>query len=125
MDEIDLLPPELRARSVNDREIVLCYQDALEAIDLLEAAKWALLGWEGWLRCADGRIGFAQQFPGPDIDREPGELWETLVRRSAALCRTTIEEAQRRWTIQPERSDADLFFCLTAADATWFEDRSC
>jgi hypothetical protein len=127
MDDIDLLPADLRARSIIDREIVLSYRDVLQAIDLLEAAHWAILGWEGWLHYADGSNGFAGQFPGPSIDREqeePGEPGEALVHRSAAACRSTIEEAQQRWTIQPERSDADLFFCLTAADVTWFEDRS-
>src|SRR4051794_38769767 len=105
MDDIDFLPQELRARSINDQEIVLNYEDVQQAVNLLEAANWALLGWEGLLRFADGGIGFAG--PLADIGREEGEAWDDYVRRSAALCRTTIQEAEQRWRTQPERTDAD------------------
>jgi hypothetical protein len=116
MDDLNFLPEELRARSINDQEIILNYEDVRQAIDLLEAANWALLGWEGCLHYPDGHIGFAWQWE--DIDREEGEMWDAYVRRSAAICRATIGEAQQRWTDQPERTDAELFYCLTASDGT-------
>src|SRR5437868_11112013 len=116
MNDIELLPKELRARSINDREIVLHYEDAQRAIDLLEAANWALLGWEGLLRYVDGKIGFAGQYE--DIGQEEDEGWEAFVRRSAGICRATIGEAEQSWRAQPERTDADLFYCLTASDGT-------
>jgi hypothetical protein len=116
MNDVELLPQELRARSIDQREIVLNYTDVQQAIDLLEAARWACLGWEGWLHYADGTNGFAWEFPGPAVDPEPEEPWDVYVHRSASLCRATIEDAQQRWRVQPERRDADLFYCLTAGD---------
>ena len=47
MEGIDLLPEALRSKSLSDREIVLPYQEALQALDILTAAGWAFLGWEG------------------------------------------------------------------------------
>ena len=50
MDEIDLLPEALRSQSLSAREIVLSSQQALEALEILVAATFALLGWEGWVK---------------------------------------------------------------------------
>jgi hypothetical protein len=114
MDDIDLLPEELRARSINDQEIVLSYSDVHQAIDILEATNWALLGCEGWLHFADGMNGFAYLYD--DVSREEGEAWDAFVRRSAAVCRAGIREAEQRWRAQPARTDAALFYCLTSWD---------
>ena len=47
MDEIDLFPEALRSQSLSEREMVLSSQQALEALEILVAANFALLGWEG------------------------------------------------------------------------------
>ncbi|HEX6557335.1 MAG TPA: hypothetical protein VF026_31515 [Ktedonobacteraceae bacterium] len=45
MDEISLLPQMLREQALSHREIVLPYQEAQEALDLLRRAQWAV--WVG------------------------------------------------------------------------------
>lgn len=59
MDEIDLLPEALRSQSLSKREIVLPYQQALDALEILVVAKLAVVGWEGWVKYVDGRHGHA------------------------------------------------------------------
>jgi hypothetical protein len=45
MNDILLLPEDLQQRSLSKREIVLTYDDALKALDILENARWVVLGW--------------------------------------------------------------------------------
>ncbi len=79
MDEISLLPQMLREQSLSDREIVLPYQEAKEALELLERAHWALLGWGGWVKYPDGTHGFAPGgVMGADIQRKEGEPGLTM-----------------------------------------------
>jgi hypothetical protein len=59
VDEISLLPQMLREQFLSHREIVLPYQEAKEALDLLRRAQWAVWGWEGWVKYLDGSHGFA------------------------------------------------------------------
>jgi hypothetical protein len=54
LDDIDLLPQVLKEQSLSDREIVLTPENASRAVDFLEAAQWAVVGWEPWLKLADG-----------------------------------------------------------------------
>ncbi len=114
--DIDLLPTELREKSLSDREIVLPYQEALQALDVLVEAKWALLGWEGWVQYADGRRGPAAPIVigTTAIGQEPEEDWETYVQRSSDFCRETIETEQKLWDTDPKHTSVKLYFCLTA-----------
>ncbi|MFT0635344.1 hypothetical protein ACMFY5_24975, partial [Pseudomonas sihuiensis] len=57
MNPLDLLPVQLRERSISQSEIVLPLTQALEAIDLLESQGIQILGWEGWVKDKQGRIG--------------------------------------------------------------------
>jgi hypothetical protein len=116
MDDISLLPQMLREQSLSDREIVLPYQEAKEALELLERVHWALLGWEGWVKYPDGTHGFA---PGgvmgtESIEREPGEMWEDYVQRSVRFCHETIDQEYRNWNANPRYAHLVLSFCLTA-----------
>lgn len=52
LDDIDLLPPDLKEQSLSDREIVLTLENASHAVDYLEAAQWAVIRWEPWLKWA-------------------------------------------------------------------------
>src|SRR3954463_14672481 len=54
LNDIDLLPQVLKEQSLSDREIVLTHKNAFRAVDLLEVAQWAVVGWELWLKAADG-----------------------------------------------------------------------
>jgi len=47
LNDLDLLPNELRILSLIDEEIVLPYEIALQAIEILRTKGVALYGWEG------------------------------------------------------------------------------
>ncbi len=120
MDEIDLLPEALRSQSLSEREIVLPYQQALEALEILVAANFALLGWEGWGKYADGRHGHPPggvMGTGP-IKQEGGETWENYVRRSARFCAETMAKEQQAWDPHPGSAHLPLSCCLTAIAKT-------
>ncbi len=115
MDDIDLLPQVLRKQSLSHREIVLPYQQALEALEVLVRANWALLGWEGWVKYPDGRHGHTPGgVMGIEVERKEGEAWADYVQRSAHLCRETMNREQQVWEANPEYAHLVLCFCLTA-----------
>ncbi len=114
MEHVEIMPEDLRARSLSKREIILGYDDALRAIDILIEARWAILGWEGLVRYPDGRIVHSAKFQGTgSITQMQDEPWDLYVLKSAEFCRTTICEDHERWRQSPEHPDADLYFCLT------------
>jgi len=128
MDDLLLLPEDLQRKSLSEREIVLRYDDARKALDILERAGWAILGWEPWLKLADGSHMHPVMVNA--FRREALEDWPTYVHRAAQLCRHMMEEAQQRWeqgTFLPHNlptamdgqekiPSMSLYFCLTAAD---------
>jgi hypothetical protein len=118
MEDIDLLPEILRSQSLSEREIVLPYDEALQALDILVKADWALLGWEGWEKDAEGRHGHSYIMGTTSIEQEPGEKWEDYVQRSARFCRATIGADQERWKREGIDSSWTLYFCLTATGKT-------
>jgi len=105
--DLDLLPPNLARRSLCDQEIVLNYTDTLSALDHLDRKGKRVLGWEGWLRYADGSCGHSAQHQGTV------SLEALTAEQAVALCRETIAEAQTDWSRHPERPDAELYFCIT------------
>jgi len=116
MEDLEYLAPELRSRSLSDREIVLNYADTLEAITLLIDQQVAIVCWEGWLRYSDGRKGHSGLFQGTyGINRETGETWGDYVDRAAAFCKETVGKSFRLWQQAPEPTGAELFFCLSLA----------
>jgi len=115
MNDIDVLPPSLRQKSLSEREIVLLYDDALYSIDCLVALNWALLGWEGWVKYSDGSHGHADGIQGTtSIEQDSEEDWNGYVRRAASICRTTITQAQMSWN--ERKRTLPLYFCLTAKE---------
>jgi hypothetical protein len=97
---------ELQALSASRDELVLPLDLALEAVTLLATGGYALLGWEGWLRDATGRVGHSehQGFAPPD-DMPPAQAADEM--------RRTIEAAAAEFAARPERRDAALLFCIT------------
>lgn len=115
MEEIDLLPPELRTRSIDECEIVLTYEDALQAIDHLATRGWAMLAWEGWILYPDGTIGASSRHQGTiSIRRAPGQPWEEHIRSAAKFCRRTMLADYRGEQRRPEVAGGTLYFCLSA-----------
>lgn len=105
--ELSLLPAELAARSLSEREIVLAHADAMAAIDHLASAGRRILAWEGWLRWPDGRVGHSGEHQGT-VD-----LSGMTASEAAAFCRETIALTQAAWDRAPEVPGATLYFCIT------------
>ncbi|MDQ2906639.1 MAG: hypothetical protein M3Y81_24260 [Chloroflexota bacterium] len=127
VNEIHLLPEDLQRKSLAEREIVLMSDDTRTAIDILERAGWAILGWEPWLKLPDGT--HMHPVISGDFPREALEDWPTYVHRSAQLCRDMLEEEQREWdqgTFLPpdfppywreKIPSMILYFCLFTVDS--------
>jgi hypothetical protein len=120
MNDLQLLTKDLQAQSLSKREIVLPYREALQALDVLADANWAVLGWEGWVRYPDGRYGHAPNGMGTVmLDQADGEGWDAYVRRSARFCRDTIEVEQQLWNADPGHASLTLYFCLTPTEEVY------
>jgi hypothetical protein len=96
----------LKARSASPRELVLTYEDALSALDELEQHGAKVLGWEGWLRYADGRVGHSSDHQGS------ADLSGLNPTAAYKFCRTTIRDAYEQFSVQPEGSATELLFCI-------------
>ena len=101
------IPAELWDQSLNPRELVFEYQDALQAIDRLEALGIQILGWEAWVRHPDGSFGHPSSVIGSgDLDSHAD---------AGQFCRRTIAEAYGDW-ITARRAET-ICFCITTASA--------
>ena len=98
---------ELQLRSASSVELVLEYADALAALDALENSGATVLGWEGWLRHADGRLGHSGRYQGT------ADLSGLSRSQAYDLCRTTITDAHSEYLTAPEVPHAQLLFCLS------------
>ena len=84
-DEMSLLPERLRSLSLSDHEVVLPYPEVVEALTFLASNSVGFLGWEGWARYPNGH-GHYNEYPGIDVEPDPGEDWESFVTRSTNRC---------------------------------------
>jgi hypothetical protein len=105
--ELNLLPEELASRSISPREIVLQLRDALEAIDILEKKGILILGWEGWVKGKDGRVGHGSAPQGT------GSLDALSVHEAAEVCRRTMPQDAAVWEAENEGTTDELLFCIT------------
>ena len=76
--ELDLLPPDLRAASASDCEIVLAPALAARAIEVLVQAGYTEIGWEAWFRHADGSLGHPADVIGTAGLLSPEEAKSTI-----------------------------------------------
>lgn len=116
MDDLLLLPDELRRQSLSDREIVLPYDAAVRAVLALQRAGCAVIGWEGWLLLHDRRRTHSRFQGTTDLVREEAESWPTFVDRSAAFCLRTMAEDWATFPASAEAARGQLFFCLSVAE---------
>ena len=103
-----LLPADLAARSISQREIVLPLSAAERAIEHLSASGHRLEGWEGWVSFPDGGRTTSLRLPGSFVLPMDGA-------RAAAVTLESIRKAQAVWDRSPEYPGASLYFCLTVA----------
>jgi hypothetical protein len=117
MNEIHLLPDDLQRKSLASNEIVLPYADALQALAILEEARWIVLGWEPWLKYPNG--SHLHPLLGDSFEREDEEDWITSVQRNARRYREILKEEQSHWdhgTFPDHDPSLILYFCLTATN---------
>lgn len=84
--------------------------EALEAIDLLEAQNYFIVGWEGWVKSADGRIGHGSAPQGAESPKG------FSVEAAAQFCRKTIPIEAARWFSENPRTADVLHFCITVLE---------
>ena len=95
--ESDLTFPFMQS-SLSTRELVLRLPEALVVLEALAAAKVPVLGWEGWIRYPDGKVGHSREYQGTvSIDRNPGEALSDYVQRSVSFARQTIIDSRDAW----------------------------
>ena len=107
MSNVELLPSSLREQSVSKREIVLPLLAALETIDFFESREIQILGWEGWIKDAQGRVGHGSAPQGTV------SLEDLSVQEAIKLCRTTIVSEAAQWEEDNQGSTDVLHFCIT------------
>ncbi|WP_156966087.1 hypothetical protein [Paraburkholderia bannensis] len=111
MQQLQILPPDLARRSISRKEIVLPLEAALAVVDWCVINQIPILGWEGWMQSADGRVGHGNAPQGT------ASLEGLSLQDAADICRRTIGAAALEWTeTYPETTDR-LHFCITV-DAT-------
>ena len=113
MEEIDVLPKDMVEKSLSDREIVLPYEDALKALDLYIKAGWAFLGWEGWGKHVDGKVGHCDYQGTVSIERKDKESCNDYAKRSYDLVKKTIQDDYKDWQNSPYAKEYELYFCIT------------
>jgi hypothetical protein len=107
VSQLDNIPPHLQKQSISVKEIVLPLADALEAVDYLESRSFLILGWEGWVRAADGRVGHGSA---GYLSALTAHL---SVAEAAAEARKTMKAGALDWQQRYEGSTDALHFCIT------------
>ena len=99
---------DLQQLSASQNELVLPYVQAMKALELLESAGASLLGWEGWLRYPDRRLGHSPLHQGVDTSKlAPSEAYR--------LARDTICISQKEYESTSAMADVQLLFCITVS----------
>lgn len=108
MSDLTLLPPELAARSLSTRDIILARADAEAAVAHLAANGRRIESWEGWVRTASGSA--TRSFVHTGTFALPLD-----VEGAARQVLEGIAAADARWSRAPELEDATLHFGLVVA----------
>jgi len=90
-DGLDALPLELAIRSASPSEVVLPYEDAVNALTIFARSGCRVLGWEGWVRGADGSVSHGEATQGT-VD-----LSELSDYQAVEVCRQTMAAAHVDW----------------------------
>ena len=106
---LSTLPAELSSKSISDGEVVLPLAEALLAINILEAAGFQILGWEGWVKGTDGRVGHGSAGRYSSASLEKLSLGE-----AARVTRHGIVEDAASWNAANAGTTDLLHFCITA-----------
>jgi len=102
-----VLPERISALSISDCELVVPEAAALEALNIAEEKNVLVLGWEGWVKTADGGVGHGSAPQGTV------SLENLTVQAAAEFCRQTIVGDAAQWRLENPNSSEQLYFCLT------------
>jgi hypothetical protein len=108
MPDVDLLPPELAARSLSRESIILPPEDVAAALEHLKRAGRRVMAWEGWVALPGGGRTRSLAYPGAFVLPLDGERAAETVREQVAR---TVEVWERR----PEYPGASLYVELELA----------
>ncbi|MFK7855742.1 MAG: hypothetical protein AB8B79_16580 [Granulosicoccus sp.] len=98
---------DIKSRSESPDELVLSYTDAMELLDIFGQNGVQVLGWEGWIKYSDGRLGHSSKHQGTvDLGNLP-------IQSAIAIAKLAIMQSNGEWELHPEAENASLFFCLT------------
>ena len=98
------LPIELAARSLSPDELVLSADDAMDALVHFAESGVHVLGWEAWIRYADGTVGHPPTVIGSvDLSADPDPI---------GFCRDTIREEKARWDEDEHPDGREMYFCI-------------
>ncbi|WP_157692714.1 hypothetical protein [Burkholderia sp. ABCPW 11] len=109
MSQLTLLPPEPAQQSISQIEIVLPLNAAVEAINYCARKKVQILGWEGWIRAQDGRVGHGNAPQGT------ASLGHLSMQDAADFCRRIVQAAALEWSQENPETTDQLHFCITIA----------
>ncbi len=98
---------DIKKRSETENELVVNYTDAMELLYLFKQSNTQVLGWEGWLKYENGKLGHSKKYQGT------ADLSAMSQASTIALIESTIMQANTEWQEKPEVSNASLFFCIT------------
>jgi hypothetical protein len=104
---LSVLPRSLAVQSASPTEIVLGYDGVLEAIRIIDAAGWRILGWEGWIRTRNGRVGHG------DAPVGTADLSSLSPPEASRMTRATMADAVAVWQGSAAYPEAELLFCIT------------
>nr|AAN16073.1 ORF104 [uncultured bacterium] len=87
-----------------------CYrsQRAIDALQVMEQSGIVVMGWKGWLRYPDGKLGHSLRHQGTAAT---SQLTQTEMY---AWLRSTMYKSQVEHHHHPEASGSELLFCITA-----------
>jgi hypothetical protein len=107
LSDLDLLPPDLRALTINEGEILVPYDAAIRIIAYFETLNLAINRCE----CLLGTPDILRHSPDyPSLTTLPSG-----VSRTAAVCRETIQNYQKRFVRTSLARQAQLFFGVGVA----------
>ena len=99
---------KFQTQSASPSELVLPLADTLEVLQLMEQSGVSVIGWEGWLRYPDGKLGHSRNHPGT-ASADPLTMAETY-----AWLRSTMLESQGAHDRHPEVAGSELLFCISS-----------
>ena len=120
MNEIEVLSTDLKNKSLSSNEIVLEYQDALKALDILLNNKWGVLGYEVWFKYPEGKSHFfniegkSTVDASESIEKKEKETWDDYVKRSNRYCKDIMKTSYEYWKKLCAEKKVEFYYCITA-----------